>query len=57
LLLMRKLDGTVVTCRAHRLRFDLATGCGAGQSGLRTRSFPVRLQDSRVQIDLAPTDE
>jgi len=49
-----KLDGTTVACRAHGLRFDLATGCQRGQTGLRTRIFPVRLHEDRIQIDLAP---
>jgi 3-phenylpropionate/trans-cinnamate dioxygenase ferredoxin component len=47
-----KLDGTTVTCRAHGLRFDLTTGCMRGVSGMRIRTFPVRVHEGRIQIDL-----
>jgi len=49
-----KLEGTMLTCRAHGLRFDLATGCALGSPGLRTRTYPVRIHEGRVQIDVAP---
>jgi 3-phenylpropionate/trans-cinnamate dioxygenase ferredoxin subunit len=53
-LVVGKVEGTTVTCRAHGLRFDLATGCMRPAAGLQARSFPVRVQDGRVQIDVAP---
>jgi 3-phenylpropionate/trans-cinnamate dioxygenase ferredoxin subunit len=53
-LVVGKVDGTTVTCRAHGLRFDLATGCMRPAAGLQARSFPVRLHDGHVQIDIAP---
>jgi 3-phenylpropionate/trans-cinnamate dioxygenase ferredoxin subunit len=53
-LVLGKLDGTLVTCRAHGLRFDLATGCMPVSTGLRARTFPVRLHEGRIQIDLTP---
>ena len=49
-----KLDGGAVSCRAHGLRFDLATGCMRGGPGFGVRVYPVRLHDGRVQIDVAP---
>jgi 3-phenylpropionate/trans-cinnamate dioxygenase ferredoxin component len=52
-----KLDGTIVTCRGHGLRFNLATGCMPGSAGLRARTYPVRVHEGRIQIDLAPPSE
>jgi len=49
-----KLDGGALSCRAHGLRFDLATGCMRGAPGFGVRVYPVRIHDHRVQIDLAP---
>ena len=48
-----KLDGTTVTCRAHGLRFDLATGCMRGAAGLAVRAYPVRERDGRIEVDIA----
>lgn len=54
-LVLGALDGTVVTCRAHGLRFDVRTGCQPGLTGLRTRSYPVRVRDGRLEIDIGPS--
>jgi len=51
-LVLGQLDGTIVTCRVHGLRFDVRTGCHAGTGGLKARSYPVRMRDGRVEIDL-----
>jgi 3-phenylpropionate/trans-cinnamate dioxygenase ferredoxin subunit len=55
-LVIGPLDGTTVTCRAHGLRFDLASGCMRGGAGLRLRSYPVRIEQGRIEVDLAPAD-
>ncbi len=49
-----KLDGPTVTCRAHGLRFDLATGCMRGAPGMGVRSYPVREHGGRIEIDTTP---
>lgn len=54
-LVLGQIDGTTVTCRAHGLRFELGSGCMRGGAGLRVRSYPVRLQQGRIEIDIAPT--
>ncbi len=51
-----KLDGMTVTCRAHGLRFDLATGCQRG-GALTARTYPVREEGGRVLVDLADPPE
>jgi 3-phenylpropionate/trans-cinnamate dioxygenase ferredoxin subunit len=52
-LVIGRVEGTTVTCRAHGLRFDLATCCMRPTTGLKVRSYPVRLKEGRVQIDVA----
>jgi len=46
------LDGTTIKCRAHGLRFDLATGCARGAGGFALRTYPARVHDGRVEVDL-----
>jgi 3-phenylpropionate/trans-cinnamate dioxygenase ferredoxin subunit len=53
-LVLGPLDGTMLQCPAHGLRFDLASGCQRGTAGLRVRTFPVRLNEGRIEVDLAP---
>jgi nitrite reductase/ring-hydroxylating ferredoxin subunit len=52
-LVVGKLEGTTVMCRAHGLRFDLATGCMRSSLPLRVRTYPVRVEGDRVLIDIA----
>jgi 3-phenylpropionate/trans-cinnamate dioxygenase ferredoxin subunit len=39
---MGKLDGAIVTCPVHGMKFDVATGCFAGTSdfGVNRKDFP-----------------
>ena len=37
---MGKLDGTIVTCPVHGMKFDVTTGCFAGTSDLGVASYP-----------------
>ncbi len=48
------IDGGFVTCRAHGLRFELASGCMRGGAGLQVRTYPVRVRQGRIEIDIAP---
>jgi nitrite reductase/ring-hydroxylating ferredoxin subunit len=47
-----QLEGGSVRCRAHGLRFDLATGCLHGHSGFGVAAYAVREHEGRIQIDL-----
>ena len=49
-----KLDGVVVTCRAHGLRFDVRTGRMPGVDGLRATVCPVRVIDGQIAIGIDP---
>ena len=49
-----ELEGTSISCRAHGLKFDLRTGCQRG-GGLTARTYPMREQDGRLQVDIEGT--
>jgi nitrite reductase/ring-hydroxylating ferredoxin subunit len=45
----------VLTCNWHNYKFDLRDGaCVMGEEAVR--SFPVRVKDGRIEVDLAPPD-
>lgn len=45
-----KLDGKIVTCRAHGMRFDVTTGCFAGTSDAGVATYPVKVVDGRILV-------
>ena len=47
-----KLDGAMVACRAHGLRFDVRTGRMRGVDGLCAKTYPVRVVDGEVTVGL-----
>lgn len=47
---MGKLDGAIVQCRGHGLRFDVRTGCMRGVDGLRVASYPVRMSGNEIAV-------
>jgi 3-phenylpropionate/trans-cinnamate dioxygenase ferredoxin subunit len=50
------LEGCVVKCPAHGLRFDLRTGCMVGGPGLKLKKIPIDLSDGQwhVAFDVSP---
>ena len=47
-----QLEGCVLRCPAHGLRFDVRTGCMPGPGGLKVTTFPVAIVDSKVVVSL-----
>jgi len=47
-----QLEGCVLRCPAHGLRFDLRTGCMPGAAGLSLRTFPVRVIAGKLLVSL-----
>jgi len=45
-----KLEGCVLQCPAHGLRFDLRTGGMPGAGGLNLRTFPVVAVDGKLVV-------
>jgi len=48
-----QLQGAVIQCRAHGLRFDLASGYLLNSKVLKVASYPVEVEGDRVYIVLA----
>ena len=52
-----KLDGVVVACRGHGLRFDVRTGRMRGVDGFCAKSYPVRVVDGEIAVGIDAHDE
>jgi nitrite reductase/ring-hydroxylating ferredoxin subunit len=48
-----KVDGRIVTCRAHGLRYDMTTG-QVTTGGFGVASYPVKVVDGRILIAVGP---
>jgi nitrite reductase/ring-hydroxylating ferredoxin subunit len=46
---MGKLNGKIVTCRAHGMRYDVTTG-EVTTGGLRVPVYPTRVEDGKILI-------
>jgi toluene monooxygenase system ferredoxin subunit len=51
-----RLDRGVLTCGAHHWQYDAATGCGTNPANVALRSFPTRVRDGAIEVDLPPED-
>lgn len=51
-----KLEGLMLQCPSHGLKFDIATGCMRGGGGMRVRSYTVSLVDGKALIRLSAED-
>ncbi|MGA7815855.1 Rieske (2Fe-2S) protein [Caballeronia sp.] len=45
-----QIEGRLLRCPAHGLRFDVATGCMPGKGGLRLATLPVRNVGGRLEL-------
>ena len=50
---MGKLDGRIVTCPVHGMKFDVTTGCFAGTSDVGVPSFPVKVVDGQILVAIS----
>jgi nitrite reductase/ring-hydroxylating ferredoxin subunit len=49
---MGRLEGSIVTCPMHGMKFDVATGCFAGTPDSGVDSYPVKVVDGKVMVGL-----
>ncbi|WP_395065254.1 Rieske (2Fe-2S) protein [Paraburkholderia silvatlantica] len=49
------LEGCMVRCPAHGLRFDVRSGCMPGVAGLKLMTFPVRAVEGKLLVSVAET--
>jgi 3-phenylpropionate/trans-cinnamate dioxygenase ferredoxin component len=47
-----QLDGCMLRCPAHGLRFDVRTGCMVGAGGLGVKTFPVRAVEGKLVVSI-----
>lgn len=45
-----KLDGKIVTCRGHGMKFDVTTGCFAGTADSGVASYPAKVVDGKILV-------
>jgi nitrite reductase/ring-hydroxylating ferredoxin subunit len=45
-----KIDGKIVTCRAHGLKFDVTTGFVGGSPGYGVATHAVRVIDGKISV-------
>ena len=52
-----KLDGRIVTCPVHGMKFDVTNGCFAGTSDSAIASYLVKVVDGRVLAEIRSKEE
>jgi len=45
-----KLDGKVVTCRAHGWRYDVTTGSTLHVPGYGVASYPAKVEEDKIMV-------
>ena len=45
-----KLDGRIVTCPVHGMKFDVTTGFFSGSSESGVASYPVKVVDGKIMV-------
>ncbi|SRR5579863_521964 len=48
-----KLQGSMVTCRAHGFRYDVINGNCLNIQGLRISTYPVKISDGKIFVAVA----
>jgi nitrite reductase/ring-hydroxylating ferredoxin subunit len=48
-----KLEGKVVTCRAHGWRYDVTTGCTLHVKDFGVATYPVKIVDGKIMVAVA----
>ncbi|SCK37539.1 3-phenylpropionate/trans-cinnamate dioxygenase ferredoxin subunit [Variovorax sp. HW608] len=47
-----KLEGRILRCPAHGLRFDVTTGCMPGTGGLCLKKLPLEVRDGGLIVTI-----
>jgi nitrite reductase/ring-hydroxylating ferredoxin subunit len=50
---MGKLDGTIVTCPVHGMKFDVTTGCFAGTPDFGVAAYPSEVVDGKIMVSIS----
>jgi 3-phenylpropionate/trans-cinnamate dioxygenase ferredoxin subunit len=54
---MGKLDGQIVTCRSHGMKFNVTNGCFAGTSDVALASYPVQIVDGQIMVSVSSKEQ
>ena len=46
------LEGKIVKCRAHGMRFDVTTGKVVGNTDVGVNTYPAKVEDGKIFIDV-----
>jgi 3-phenylpropionate/trans-cinnamate dioxygenase ferredoxin component len=49
---MGRLNGHIVTCPKHSMKFDVTNGCFAGTPDSGVASYPVKVVDGTIMVGL-----
>jgi len=47
-----RLEGTTLTCWAHQWQYDITRGLGLNPLCAALRSFPLKVEEGRILVDL-----
>jgi 3-phenylpropionate/trans-cinnamate dioxygenase ferredoxin subunit len=50
---MGRLDGRIVTCPVHGMKFDVTTGCFAGTSDFGVAAYPAKVVDGKIVVSIS----
>jgi toluene monooxygenase system ferredoxin subunit len=51
------LDGCTIVCGTHLWEFDALTGCGVNPASARLITFPVKVEDGLIHIQVPDREE
>lgn len=47
-----ELEDDVLTCAMHRWEFDVTTGAGVNPTGCSLKSYPAKVENGEILVDL-----
>jgi 3-phenylpropionate/trans-cinnamate dioxygenase ferredoxin component len=47
-----RLEGKIVTCRAHGMRYDATTGQVSGSQRMSLKTYPVKVERGRILVSV-----
>jgi nitrite reductase/ring-hydroxylating ferredoxin subunit len=50
---MGKLNGRIVTCPLHGMKFDVTIGCFAGTSDFGVAAYPAKIVDGKIMVSIS----
>jgi 3-phenylpropionate/trans-cinnamate dioxygenase ferredoxin component len=54
---MGKLDGKIVICPVHGMKFDVTNGCFAGTPHFGVASFPAKVVDGEILVSVLSNEK